>query len=68
MDVVGVAAIRLLEAIRNYMKHSGKTIRFYQAGSSEMFGSAKPRGYNTTRNLITIAYLLAGKLSSGLPA
>ena len=49
VDVVGVAVIRLLEAIRNYMKHSGKTIRFYQAGSSEMFGSAKPRQHEGTR-------------------
>ena len=49
VDVVGVAVIRLLEAISNYMKHSGKTIRFYQAGSSEMFGSAKPRQHEGTR-------------------
>ena len=49
VDVVGVAVIRLLEAIRSYMKHSGKTIRFYQAGSSEMFGSAKPRQHEGTR-------------------
>jgi GDPmannose 4,6-dehydratase len=31
------------------MKHSGKMIRFYQAGSSEMFGSAKPRQHEGTR-------------------
>jgi GDPmannose 4,6-dehydratase len=49
VDVVGVGVIRLLEAIRSYMKHSGKTIRFYQAGSSEMFGSAKPRQHEDTR-------------------
>jgi GDPmannose 4,6-dehydratase len=49
VDVVGVAVIRLLEAIRSYMKHSGKTVRFYQAGSSEMFGSAKPRQHEGTR-------------------
>lgn len=49
VDVVGVGVIRLLEAIRSYMKHSGKTIRFYQAGSSEMFGSAKPRQHEGTR-------------------
>ena len=49
VDVVGVAVIRLLEAIRSYMKHSGKKVRFYQAGSSEMFGSAKPRQHEGTR-------------------
>jgi GDPmannose 4,6-dehydratase len=49
VDVVGVAIIRLLEAIRSYMKHNGRTIRFYQAGSSEMFGSAKPRQHEATR-------------------
>jgi len=49
VDVVGMGVIRLLEAIRSYMKHSGKTIRFYQAGSSEMFGSAKPRQHEGTR-------------------
>ncbi|MBK9797934.1 MAG: GDP-mannose 4,6-dehydratase [Holophagaceae bacterium] len=45
----GRGVIRLLEAIRSYMKHSGKAIRFYQAGSSEMFGSAKPRQHEGTR-------------------
>jgi GDPmannose 4,6-dehydratase len=49
VDVVGVGVIRLLEAIRSHMKTSGKTIRFYQAGSSEMFGSAKPRQHEGTR-------------------
>ncbi len=49
VDVVGVGVIRLLEAIRSYMKHTGKQVRFYQAGSSEMFGSAKPRQHEGTR-------------------
>ena len=49
VDVVGVGVIRLLEAIRSYMKHSGKQIRFYQASSSEMFGSAKPKQHEGTR-------------------
>jgi len=49
VDVVGVGVIRLLEAIRSFMKHSGKKIRFYQAGSSEMFGSAKPPQLEGTR-------------------
>jgi GDPmannose 4,6-dehydratase len=40
-DVVGTGTLRLLEAIRDYAG-SGKKIRMYQAGSSEMFGAAKP--------------------------
>jgi GDPmannose 4,6-dehydratase len=41
-DVVGMGSIRLLEAVRGYQKHFNKGIRIYQAGSSEMFGSAPP--------------------------
>ena len=37
-DVTGLGTTRILEAVRN----SGITCRFYQAGSSEMFGSAPP--------------------------
>jgi len=48
-DIVGMGVIRLLEAIRSHMKHGGKQVRFYQAGSSEMFGSAKPPQFETTR-------------------
>ena len=42
VDVVGLGVLRFLEAIRTYLKHGGKPLRFYQAGSSEMFGNAKP--------------------------
>ncbi len=49
VDVTAVGVIRLLEAIRSYQKHSGKPIRFYQAGSSEMFGSAPARQHEGTR-------------------
>ena len=37
-DITGLGAVRLLEAIRNV----DKSIRFYQASSSEMFGSSPP--------------------------
>ena len=37
-DVTGLGTVRLLEAIR----HSNPSIRFYQASSSEMFGSTPP--------------------------
>ena len=38
VDVVALGTLRLLEAIRDYMPRSGKVIKFYQAGSSEMYG------------------------------
>jgi GDPmannose 4,6-dehydratase len=41
-DVAGLGALRLLEAIRDYQERTGHEVRFYQAGSSEMFGSARP--------------------------
>ncbi len=41
-DVVATGTLRLLEAVRDYVKNTGKEVRFYQAGSSEMFGSAPP--------------------------
>jgi GDPmannose 4,6-dehydratase len=41
-DVVGTGTLRLLEAFRLYANGSGKQPRFYQAGSSEMYGAAKP--------------------------
>src|SRR5579864_4473267 len=47
-DVVGIGTLRLLEALRDYMTKSGQRVRFYQAGSSEMFGAAKPPQNETT--------------------
>ena len=41
-DVTGTATVKLLEAIRQTTEFTGKAIRFYQASSSEMFGSAPP--------------------------
>ncbi len=43
-DITGLGTIRILEAIRR----SGYPERFYQASSSEMFGSAKPPQYELT--------------------
>jgi GDPmannose 4,6-dehydratase len=37
-DVVGLGALRLLEALRDHNMRHGRTARYYQAGSSEMFG------------------------------
>jgi GDPmannose 4,6-dehydratase len=41
-DVVGVGSLRLFDAVRDYVQHSGRPVRVYQAGSSEMFGSSAP--------------------------
>jgi GDPmannose 4,6-dehydratase len=37
-DVVGLGALRLLEAIRDHNQRHDRSVRYYQAGSSEMFG------------------------------
>jgi GDPmannose 4,6-dehydratase len=39
-DVTGLGTLRLLDAIRDYMGRSGDDVRYYQASSSEMFGSS----------------------------
>ena len=41
-DVVATGTLRVLEALRDYAAASQKRPRFYQAGSSEMFGAAHP--------------------------
>jgi GDPmannose 4,6-dehydratase len=41
-DTVATGTLRLLEAVRDYCAISGLEVRFYQAGSSKMFGSEPP--------------------------
>jgi GDPmannose 4,6-dehydratase len=41
-DIVAVGTLRLLEAVREHARESGRELRFYQAGSSEMFGASPP--------------------------
>jgi len=41
-DVDGLGTLRLLEAVRDAQEMTGKEIRFYQAGTSEMFGASPP--------------------------
>ena len=41
-DIDALGTLRLLEALRDHVAHGGRKVRFYQAGSSEIFGAAKP--------------------------
>ncbi|MGB3492771.1 MAG: GDP-mannose 4,6-dehydratase [Elainellaceae cyanobacterium] len=41
VDSVGMGTLRLLEAIRDYQHRTGIQVRYYQAGSSEMFGKVQ---------------------------
>jgi GDPmannose 4,6-dehydratase len=41
-DIVATGTLRLLEAFRDYAVAAGTKPRFYQAGSSEMFGASAP--------------------------
>ncbi len=41
VDSVGMGTLRLLEAIRDYQQRTGIQVRFYQAGSSEMYGKVQ---------------------------
>lgn len=41
-NVDGMGTLRLLEAVRDVQESSGQQVRFYQAGTSEMFGAAPP--------------------------
>ncbi len=40
-DVVGLGALRLLEALRDHNRRHGRNARLYQASSSEMFGKVR---------------------------
>ena len=41
-NVTGLGALRILEAIKDFQEDTGKKVKFYQASSSEMFGSSPP--------------------------
>lgn len=48
-DVIATGTLRLLEAFRDYASRRELPVRFYQAGSSEMFGAAPPPQNEATR-------------------
>jgi GDPmannose 4,6-dehydratase len=41
-DTTALGALRILEGIKDFEEHTGKKIKYYQASSSEMFGSTPP--------------------------
>lgn len=41
-EVNAVGTLKFLEATRDYQKRTGREVRFYNAGSSEMFGASPP--------------------------
>lgn len=41
VDTVAMGTLRLLEAIRDYQHRTGNEVRYYQAGSSEMYGKVQ---------------------------
>ncbi|XP_024394117.1 GDP-mannose 4,6 dehydratase 1 [Physcomitrium patens] len=47
-DVVGTGTLRLLEAIRIHIQATGRLVKYYQAGSSEMYGATPPPQDETT--------------------
>ena len=55
VDVDGVGVLRLLEIVRSLPEATRKNIRFYQAGTSEMFGAVKetPQTENTPFNPVS---------------
>ena len=47
-DIVALGTLRLLDAVHDYTARTGADMRIYQAGSSEMYGSAPaPQDENT---------------------
>lgn len=47
-NITGLGVLRMLEAIKDYQQDTGQMVKFYQASSSEMFGSALPPQNETT--------------------
>lgn len=48
VETVATGALNMLEAVRDHRDSTGSDVRYYQASSSEMFGSAMPPQSETT--------------------
>ncbi|KAG2329365.1 hypothetical protein Bca52824_000545 [Brassica carinata] len=66
-DVVATGALRLLEAVRSHTVDSGRTVKYYQAGSSEMFGATPPPQAETTPFHPRSPYAASKSLRIGTP-
>ena len=55
-DITGLGCLRILEVIRHYKK---KKIKYYQASSSEMFGSSKPPQNEKTKFIPQSVYAIS---------
>ncbi len=47
-DIDALGTLRFLESFRDYVGRTGHKVRFYQAGSSEMFGASPPPQHEGT--------------------
>ena len=47
-DVDAIGTLRLLDCVRDHVAPTGREVRVYQSGSSEMFGAAAPPQNETT--------------------
>jgi len=65
VDSVGMGTLRLLEAIRDYQHRTGIEVRFYQAGSSEMFGLVQQVHKQKQRRFIRSPYACARSMPTG---
>ncbi|MCZ2399366.1 MAG: GDP-mannose 4,6-dehydratase [Phycisphaerae bacterium] len=63
-DVIATGTLRLLEAVRDYQE-SGRRVRLYQAGSSEMFGGSPPPQSEQTRFTPRSPYAVAKVAAHG---
>ena len=64
VDTVAMGTLRLLEAIRDYQHRTGIEVRFYQAGSSEMFGKVQEVPQNETTPFYPRSPYACGKVYS----
>jgi GDPmannose 4,6-dehydratase len=64
VDTVAMGTLRILEGIRDYQQRTGKEIRFYQAGSSEMYGLVQEVPQKETTPFYPRSPYACGKLFS----